>query len=143
MAQVPFEILLVEDNSGDIVLLREALDESAIETRLHATLDGESALRFLESRLGAPPHLILLDLSLPRMDGRAFLKRIKSQEALRSIPVIVLTSSALDSDVLEAYDHHASAYIVKPADMMGLADTVRSLLDFWCTKVRLPRRARG
>lgn len=137
-----FEILLVEDNSGDVFLLKKAFQESLVAAHLNIVTDGEEALAFLnrEDRFKeAPaPDIVLLDLNLPRMDGRAVLRRIKSHPKFRTIPVIVLTSSRLESDVREAYEMSANGYLMKPLDLRGFQETARSLRDFWFKRVVLP-----
>lgn len=136
------EILLVEDNEGDVRLTREALKEGRIRNRLHVVSDGEQALAFLR-REGEyddvpRPDLILLDLNLPRLDGREVLSAIKSDPALKQIPVVVLTSSRTEQDLLRAYDLHANCFITKPVEFDEFIDVVRSIEDFWLTIVVLP-----
>lgn len=138
------EILLVEDNEGDVRLTREALKEGRIRNRLSVVGDGEQALAFLR-RAGtyaeAPrPDLILLDLNLPRLDGREVLAEIKNDANLKSIPVVVLTSSRTEQDLLRAYDLHANCFITKPVEFEQFIDVVRSIEDFWLTIVVLPPR---
>jgi two-component system, chemotaxis family, response regulator Rcp1 len=139
------EILLVEDNLGDILLLVQAFKESGVRATLKVVGDGEEALRYLnqEGQYSEvrTPDFILLDLNLPRMDGRAFLREIKSEERFKSIPVIVLSSSRLESDVRESYDMSASCYIPKPFDLHGFLRAVKSLNDFWMGHVQLPSKA--
>lgn len=136
------DILLVEDDAGDVELTREGLAAGKMFVHLHTVDDGIKALRFL--RREAPytdaiqPDIILLDLNLPRMDGRETLKEIKSDERLRSIPVIMLTTSEADSDILKCYDLGASCYISKPVGFQEFLKVVRSLEDFWFTIVKLP-----
>jgi CheY-like chemotaxis protein len=139
----PVEILLVEDNPGDVRLTREALKDGKIHTRLSVVTDGEEAISFLH-RLGryasAPrPDLILLDLNLPRKSGREVLADIKADEHLRRIPVVVLTSSQAEQDILASYDLNANCYITKPVDLDQFIRVVRSIEDFWLTIVKLPR----
>lgn len=140
-------ILAVEDNLGDIVLLTEAFKESQIRAQMKVVSNGEEALAYLqgsEKYEDVPaPDLILLDLNLPRMDGRAFLRRLKGDPDLKSLPVIVLSSSSLETDVREAYDMNASCYIVKPSDLEGFFKVAKNLKEFWLTQVRLPSRAPG
>lgn len=138
------EILLVEDNEGDVRLTREALKEGRIRNRLHVVGDGEQALAFL-GRQGAyadapRPDLILLDLNLPRLDGREVLASIKNDANLKSIPVVVLTSSRTEQDLLRAYDLHANCFITKPVEFEQFIEVVRSIEDFWLTIVVLPPR---
>lgn len=138
----PFEILLVEDNPGDADLARESLGDSEVDNRLHLVGDGVEALAFLK-RGGvwkdAPrPDLVLLDLNLPRKDGRELLRDIKSDPELRRIPVVVLTSSAAEPDVLKTYDLGANCYITKPLDLAQFEHIVQSIEQFWFNVVRLP-----
>ena len=138
----PVELLLVEDNPGDVELTREALAEARVRNRLAVVSDGVEALRFLRREgphAGSPrPDLILLDLNLPRMDGREVLAAIKRDPALRRIPVVVLTTSEAERDILEAYQLHANAYIVKPVDLDQFLGVVRSIESFWLAVVKLP-----
>ena len=141
------DILLVEDSPGDVRLTREALAEGKIRTNLHVASDGEQALDFLYRR-GAfadavRPDLIMLDLNLPRVDGREVLADIKADEGLRRIPVVVLTTSAADEDVHRVYGLNANCYIVKPVDFDQFMRVVRSIEDFWLTVVRLPSEDPG
>ena len=136
------EILLVEDNEGDIRLTREALKEGRIRNRLNVVSDGEQALRFLRREqefAGMPrPDLVLLDLNLPRLDGREVLAAIKKDPDLKQIPVVVLTSSRADEDLLKAYDSHANCYISKPVGFEDFMQVIRSIENFWLTIVVLP-----
>ena len=137
----PVEILLIEDNPGDIRLTQEAFREGKIENRLTTVGDGEAAMELLRSRVstGEPkPGLILLDLNLPRKDGRQVLAEIKEDPALRLIPVIVLTSSAAERDIVESYERHVNAYVTKPIDIDEFLAAIRALEGFWLTVVRLP-----
>ena len=138
----PVEILLVEDNPGDVRLTIEALNENKISNNLHVAGDGEEALAFLrrEDRYaGAPrPDLILLDLNLPRKDGRETLAEMKADETLRRIPVVILTTSHAEEDVLRTYDLHANCYVTKPVDLEQFIRIVKSIEDFWLNIVRLP-----
>jgi chemotaxis family two-component system response regulator Rcp1 len=139
----PIEILLVEDNPGDVRLTRETLKETKVLNRLSVAEDGEKALAFLR-RQGAysdavRPDLILLDLNLPRMGGREVLEIIKSDPDLRAIPVVILTTSKAEEDILKSYDLHANCYISKPVELDGFITVVRSIENFWLTLVRLPR----
>lgn len=138
----PVELLLVEDNPGDVELTREALEEARVRNRLAVVEDGVEALAYLrrEGRYaGAPrPDLVLLDLNLPRKDGREVLAEIKADPELRRIPVVVLTTSEAEKDVLGAYDLYASAYIVKPVDLDQFLGVVRSVEGFWLTVVKFP-----
>jgi two-component system, chemotaxis family, response regulator Rcp1 len=139
------EILIVEDNPGDVRLTQEALKEAKVGNRMNVVGDGEEALLYLR-RSGkynnAPrPHLILLDLNLPKKDGREVLAEIKADPQLRSIPVIVLTTSNAEIDILRAYDLHANCYITKPVDLDHFLQVVRQVESFWLTIVMLPSRA--
>jgi two-component system, chemotaxis family, response regulator Rcp1 len=138
----PIEILLVEDNSGDVELTIEALKEARVRNNLHVAADGEQALQFVrqqEQYGNSPrPDLVLLDLNLPRKAGREVLAEMKADPGLRRIPVVVLTTSAEEADVLAAYNLHANAYITKPVDLDQFLGVVRSIEDFWLTIVRLP-----
>lgn len=137
------EILIVEDNPGDVRLTREALAESKLRNRLWVAEDGVEALAFLRregSHRNAPePDLILLDLNLPKKSGREVLAAVKADTRLKHIPVVVLTSSAAEEDVLRAYDLHANCYVVKPVDLKGLVTIVHSIEDFWLEIVVLPK----
>ena len=137
-----FEILLVEDNPGDVLLTQEAFREGRLVHRLSVVEDGEEALRFLHregKHENAPrPDLILLDLNLPKKDGRELLAEVKADPVLRYIPVIVLTTSDAEQDVWKAYKLHANCYLTKPVQMDDFLDKIRSVEDFWLTVVRLP-----
>ncbi len=138
-----FEILLVEDNWGDALLMREAFRESGLVVKLSIVTDGEQALAFL-NREGifaeaSRPDLILLDLNLPRMDGRGFLRRIKTHPAFQDLQVVVLTTSKLDSDIREVSERDIRGYIVKPVDLDGFLKVTRSLGDFLMKSTDLPR----
>ena len=141
----PIEILLVEDNPGDVRLTQEALKEGKVRNHLSVVDDGAKAIEFLYNRgpyAQAPrPDLILLDLNLPKKDGREVLAEIKADPALRSIPVVVLTTSQADEDVVRAYDLHVNCYITKPIDLLQFLKVVQAMEDFWLTIVRLPKRA--
>jgi len=136
------EILLVEDDAGDVVMTREALDEGKVLNRLHVVGDGVEALAFLR-REGAyteapRPDLVLLDLDLPRRDGRQVLGEIKSDPELRRIPVVVLTTSEAEEDILRSYDLHANAYVTKPVDFDRFVAVIQQIDDFFISVVRLP-----
>jgi CheY-like chemotaxis protein len=136
------EILLVEDNPGDVRLTREVLKEGRIHNTLNVASDGVEALDYLHRR-GAfadtkPQDLILLDLNLPKMNGREVLATIKKDPDLKHIPVVVLTTSSAEEDVLSAYDLHANCYITKPVDLDQFVRVVQSIEDFWLSIVRLP-----
>jgi chemotaxis family two-component system response regulator Rcp1 len=139
----PVEVLLVEDNPGDVRLTMEALKDGKMSNRLSVVGDGEDALAFLRRQgkyADVPrPDLILLDLNLPRKDGREVLTEIKADEGLRRIPVVVLTTSSAERDIFKTYELHANCYITKPVDFDQFITVVRSIEDFWFTIVRLPR----
>jgi len=138
----PIEILLVEDNPGDERLTREALKEGKVYHNLHWAKDGVEAMEFLYRRgkfKDAPrPDIILLDLNLPKKDGREVLQDIKSDETLKRIPVVVLTTSKAEEDVLRTYNLHANCYVTKPVDLEKFIVVVRSIDVFWLTVVTLP-----
>ncbi len=138
----PINILLVEDNEPDVVLTQEAFKEAKVANTLYVVEDGVAALEFLRRKnryAAAPrPDLILLDLNLPKKDGRAVLNEIKSDPDLSTIPVVILTTSNDEQDVLQAYIHHANCYITKPVDFAQFMTVVRSIEGFWLTVVRLP-----
>lgn len=138
----PVVILLAEDNAGDVRLVEEALKENKIRNDLHVARDGVEAVAFLRregEHASAPrPDLILLDLNMPRMSGREVLAEIKQDPSLRRIPVVVLTSSDNDKDLLESYDLHANAYVTKPLDLGRFVEVVRKVEEFWFSIVRLP-----
>ncbi len=138
----PIEILLVEDNPGDVRLTREALKDGKVTNNLSVVRDGEQAMAFLRRESDyaeAPrPDLILLDLNLPRKDGREVLSEIKADQDLRRIPVVILTTSNHEHDILEAYDLNANCYITKPVDLDQFIGVVRSISSFWLTIVKLP-----
>jgi chemotaxis family two-component system response regulator Rcp1 len=134
-------IFLVDDNEGDILLTREALDDARIINKISIARDGVEALRFLRKLAGGPgmPDLILLDINLPKMDGTELLGIIKSDPDLRRIPVIMLTTSSAEKDILASYDNYANCYITKPVDLDRFMDVVRTIEDFWISIVRLPK----
>jgi len=138
----PIEILLVEDNQDSAELTMETLREGRLRNRLHWVEDGEQALAFLRRQgdfAGAPrPDLVLLDLNMPRVSGMEVLVAIKEDPDLRRIPVVIMTGSTEEKDVVRAYDRHANCFINKPIDMDKFMDAVRSIEDFWFTVVRLP-----
>ncbi|WP_405557530.1 response regulator [Streptomyces sp. NBC_01171] len=140
----PIDVLLVEDDPGDELMTREAFEDNKIGNTLHVVRDGEEALDFLYRRgdhTGAPrPDLILLDLNLPKYDGRQVLEQIKSDQDLADIPVVVLTTSAAEEDILRSYRLHANAYVTKPVDLDQFIAAVRQIDDFFVQVVRLPRR---
>jgi chemotaxis family two-component system response regulator Rcp1 len=143
----PIEILLVEDSLGDVELTREALRESKVRNRLHVVNDGEQALEFLRGQgcyAHVPrPDLILLDLNLPRRNGREVLQEIKNDEQLKAIPVVVLTTSRAEEDILRSYKLHANCYVTKPVDLEKFFYVIRSIEQFWFTVVRLPPLAKN
>lgn len=138
----PIDILLVEDNPGDADLAKEALDSSKVRNRLFIVDDGVKAMEFLRKEgeyQGVPkPDLILLDLNLPRMDGRQVLAEVKRDQNLRMIPIVILTTSSAEEDILRSYNLHANCYITKPIDLNQFMKVVRTIEDFWLTIVRLP-----
>ena len=138
----PVDILLVEDNPGDERLTREALKEGKVYSNLHWVKDGVEALEFLRKQgkyAGKPrPDIILLDLNLPKKDGRGVLADVKQDPALRHIPVVVLTSSQAEQDIVRAYELHANCYVTKPVDLDQFIRVVESIEDFWFTIVKLP-----
>lgn len=142
VAYHPIEILLVEDNPGDVRLTMEAFQEGKVRNRLHVVGDGVEALAFLhregEYAAAPQPDLILLDLNLPRKDGREVLAEIKSDEATARIPVVVLTSSRAEQDILKSYDLQANSYITKPVDLGQFIEVIKGIEDFWLSVVKLP-----
>ncbi len=136
-------ILLVDDNEGDILLTIEALSEARIINRISVARDGAEAIRFLKKELefqgSDSPDLILLDINLPKMDGMEVLAVIKTDHELRRIPVIMLTTSSSERDILASYDNHANCYITKPVDLDRFMSVVRTIEDFWISIVKLPR----
>ncbi|SDI05319.1 Response regulator receiver domain-containing protein [Actinokineospora alba] len=137
------EVLLVEDDDGDILMTREAFEHFKIHNSLHVVRDGEQALQFLRREgdyAEAPrPDLILLDLNLPRFDGRQVLAEIKSDATLRRIPVVVLTTSEAEEDILRSYELHANAYVAKPVDFDRFIEVIRKIDEFFVTVVKLPK----
>lgn len=144
-ASKPIDVLLVEDDPGDVLMTREAFHDYKIANRLSVVSNGEDALHFLRKEgdfVGAPtPELVLLDLNLPRRDGREVLAEIKGDRDLRRIPVVVLTTSDAEEDVLASYDLHANAYVRKPVDFDQFVKAVRAIDDFFISVVRLPGRS--
>ena len=138
------EILLVEDDPGDVLMTREVLDQSLTPRRVTVVSDGESAMDYLHKRgahtAAVTPDLVLLDLNLPRMDGREVLAELKADPVLRTIPVVVLTTSEAEEDVVQSYALHANAFVTKPVDFDGFAEVVRRIDDFFVGVVRLPGR---
>ncbi|MDF2437149.1 MAG: transcriptional regulator [Bacteroidota bacterium] len=136
-------ILLVEDNLGDIRLTKEVLKEGKIRNNLSVAMDGEEAISFLkrkgEYKDAFTPDIILLDLNLPKKDGREVLAQIKGDPNLKLIPVIVLTTSNAENDIRNMYEHHANCYITKPVDFNQFINVIRSIENFWLTIVKLPK----
>ncbi|MCF7855708.1 MAG: response regulator [Candidatus Pacebacteria bacterium] len=139
----PLKILMVEDNPADVKLAEEALKEGKVYTELHWVQDGEEAIAFLERKgdyADAPvPDVILLDLNLPRKDGRQVLAEVKTDERFRAIPVVVLTTSREEEDVLRSYNLHANCYVTKPFDLDRFIQVIQSINEFWLDIVKLPR----
>ena len=139
----PIEILLVEDNPGDVRLTREALKDAKVINNLHVAGDGVAAMDFLhrqsEHHNAVRPDLILLDLNLPKKDGREVLSEIKADPGLRQIPVVILTTSKAEEDILKTYDLHANCYITKPVDLEKFIEVISAIEDFWLSIVKLPR----
>lgn len=136
-------VLLVEDSPGDVRLTREAFRHANRSIHLHVTTDGVEAMRFLKGdgkRVRAPrPDLILLDLNLPQMDGREVLARIKSDENLKTIPTIILTTSEAEEDITKSYRLHANCYLSKPVQLEAFENLVKSISDFWLARAKLPQ----
>jgi CheY-like chemotaxis protein len=136
------DVLLVEDDPGDVVLIKEAFEYNKVHNSLHVVSDGVEALDFLYRRdghEGAPrPDLVLLDLNLPRKDGREVLEEVKADPGMRTIPIVVLTTSEAEEDILRSYDLHANAYVTKPVDFDRFIEVVRMIDDFFVTVVKLP-----
>jgi len=143
----PVDILLVEDSPADVRLTREALHEARVLNTLHVVQDGVAALAFLRRQgefTGSPrPDLILLDLNLPRKDGREVLAEIKQDDDLKRIPVVVLTTSKAEEDILKSYDLHANAYVAKPVDLARFFEVIQALEGFWLAVVTLPPNGPG
>jgi len=141
------EVLLVEDSAGDVRLTREAFKDAKVHINLHVASDGIDAMAFLRregEHANVPrPDLILLDLNLPKKDGREVLEEIKESPALKSIPVVILTTSASDADILRSYRLHANCYITKPVDLDGFLKVVKSIDSFWLSVVKLPHETRS
>jgi CheY-like chemotaxis protein len=144
-SSLPIEVLLVEDDPGDVLMTQEAFEEHKVRNKLNVVQDGEEALAYLrrEGRYAdAPrPDLVLLDLNLPRVDGREVLQVIKEDQDLRRIPVVVLTTSQADEDILRSYSLHANAYVTKPVDFDSFIAVVRQIDEFFVSVVKLPPRA--
>jgi chemotaxis family two-component system response regulator Rcp1 len=144
---MPIEVLLVEDSPGDVRLTREAFRDANRSIRLHVTSDGVEAMAFLRreaAHIDAPrPDLILLDLNLPKMDGREVLAHIKKDDGLKTIPTVILTTSDAEVDILKSYQLQANCYLIKPVQFDAFASLVKSINDFWLTKVKLPQQTEG
>ena len=144
-AEREIQVLLVEDDPGDVLMTREAFEDYKVHNQLHVVNDGEQAMAFLRNEgeyAELPrPDLVLLDLNLPRMDGREVLRQVKGDPALRAIPIVVLTTSEADEDILRSYELHANAYVTKPVDFDHFIEVVRMTDDFFVNIVKLPRRA--
>jgi two-component system response regulator len=138
------DVLLVEDDPGDVLLIKEAFADNKVHNRLHVVSDGVDALAFLrqegEHADSPQPDLVLLDLNLPRKDGREVLAEVKADDALKHIPVVVLTTSKAEEDVLRSYKLHANAYVTKPVDFDRFIEVVRQIDEFFVTVVKLPPR---
>ena len=141
----PIEILLVEDSPGDVRLTREAFRDAKVHINLHVASDGAEAMAFLAregKHSNVPrPDLILLDLNLPKKDGREVLEEVKESSSLKSIPVVILTTSASEEDILRSYRLHANCYITKPVNLDGFLKVVKSIDNFWLSVVQLPHEA--
>jgi chemotaxis family two-component system response regulator Rcp1 len=142
----PIEVLLVEDSPGDVRLTREAFKDAKVHINLRVASDGAEAMEYLGregKHVSAPrPDLILLDLNLPKKDGREVLAELKASPTLKSIPVVILTTSASETDIQGSYLHHANCYITKPVDLEGFLKMVKSIDSFWLSVVKLPRETR-
>ena len=140
----PIEILLVEDNPGDVRLIKEVFKDAKIYNSMQVAFDGEAALQILRNEgkyeNSSCPDLILLDLNLPKKDGREVLKEIKADEALKCIPVVILTTSNAEEDLIETYKMNANCYITKPVDLDQFINVVESIENFWLSIVKLPTR---
>jgi CheY-like chemotaxis protein len=141
------DVLLVEDSPGDIRLTEEAFHAANMSVHLHVANDGVEAMAFLKNEPGkaqAPrPDLILLDLNMPKMDGRQVLALIKSDEVLKTIPTVILTTSGSEEDVVKSYQLHANCYFTKPVELDAFETLVKSINEFWLTKVKLPTRGQA
>jgi CheY-like chemotaxis protein len=144
IAAKPIEILLVEDSKGDVGLIEEVFEEAKIRNNLHIAEDGEEAILFLNNEgqfSDAPrPDIILLDLNLPKKDGREVLEEVKGDDNLKNIPIVVLTTSKAEEDILRSYNLHANAYITKPVNFDQFIKVVKSIEDFWLEVVKLPSK---
>jgi CheY-like chemotaxis protein len=140
----PVEILLVEDDPGDVLITREAIESSKLANNLNVVSNGEEALAYLRQESpyerAARPGLVLLDLNLPRLDGREVLAEVKADPDLRRIPIVILTTSSADEDIIRSYDLHANAYVTKPVDFDQFMSVVRQIDEFFISIVTLPPR---
>lgn len=140
----PIDILIVEDNPGDARLIKEVINGNKIQCQLHLVKDGVEAMNFLnrkEEFTGSPrPDLIFLDLNLPKKDGREVLAEIKTDDNLKQIPVVVMTTSQAEEDILKSYSLHANCYVTKPLDLDQFVNVVKSIEDFWFSLVKLPTK---
>ena len=138
-------ILLIEDNEGDIVLTIEALKEAKINNTIDVVRDGEKAMQFLkkegEFAGAATPDLVLLDINLPKLDGKEVLAKIKNDEVLKVIPVVMLTTSDSEKDIFESYHNHVNCYITKPVGFQSFIDVIHTIKDFWISIVQLPKNS--
>ncbi len=143
MNTLPIEVLLVEDSPDDVALTKEAMEEGKIKVNLHVVGDGVEAMKFvrkIDAYKNAPtPDVVLLDLNLPRKNGSEVLAEMKMDDKLKHIPVIILTTSSRDEDILDSYNHHANCYVTKPVDFDSFTEIVKTIEDFWFTIVRLPK----
>ena len=144
---MPIEVLLVEDSPGDVRLTQEAFRDANRSIRLHVAADGVEAMAFLKHagahKLAPRPDLILLDLNLPKMDGREVLAHIKEDESLKLIPTVILTTSDAEADIVKSYQLQANCYLSKPVQLEAFESLVKSINDFWLTKVKLPQQMQG
>ena len=140
----PIEVLLVEDDEGDVELTKEVMEDSKVKLNLNVVGDGEEAMKFLRKEgqydMVLDPDLIILDLNMPRKDGREVLSDIKADEKLRYIPVVILTTSEAEEDIIKTYSTGANCYVTKPIGLEQFSKVVRSIEDFWFTVVKLPPR---
>ncbi|MFG1926824.1 response regulator [Cryptosporangium sp. NPDC048952] len=139
-SDAPYDVLIVDDDAGDVLLIDEALTDRRIPHRLHTASNGVEALEYLRDDSRPRPDLILLDLNMPRMNGREVLDQVKNDPALRQIPIVVLSTSTIDQDVVASYDLHANAYVTKPVDFDEFLRAVQRIDDFYLGIVRLPNR---
>ena len=144
---MPIEVLLVEDSPGDVRLTQEAFRDANPSIHLHVVCDGVEAMAFLlrsGAHAAAPrPDIILLDLNLPKMDGREVLARIKQDDSLKTIPTVILTTSGAEADIVKSYQLHANCYLLKPVQLEAFESLVKSINEFWLTKVKFPQQRQG